>query len=111
MININNLHDNQTIKNYKELCKLLNIKQTSGYAKNKQLEELQLYCNYHKDDHKFIIDKVIENPVITLDEILKNKNNKYITLLADIVLEYLYNQPTELKELLSGKLIKKKLKK
>ena len=93
------------------MCKLLNIKQTSGYAKNKQLEELQSYCNYHKDGHKFIIDKVIENPVITLDEILKNKNNKYITLLADIVLEYLYNQLTELKELLSGKLIKKKLKK
>ena len=99
MININNLQNGQIIKNYKELCTLLEVKPSSGNGKAKQLEELQLYCKYHKDGNKFIIDEIIENPVITLDEILKNKNSKYITLVANIILEYLYNKPTELKEI------------
>ena len=99
MMNINNLQEGQTIKNYKELCTILEIKSTTGGSKVKQLEELQLYCNYHKYGHKYIIDNIVETPVITLDDILKNKNNKYITLVANIILEYLYNEPSELKEI------------
>ena len=99
MININNLKEGQTIKNYKELCEILEIKTTTGGSKVKQLEELQLYCKYHNEGHKYIIDNIVETPVITLDDILKNKNNKYITLVANIILEYLYNEPTELKEI------------
>ena len=99
MINTNNLQEGQIINNYKELCSILEIKATSGNGKVKQMEELSLYVNFHKEGYKIIIDKIIETPVITLDEILKNKNNKYITLVANIILEYLYNEPTELKEI------------
>ena len=99
MINTNNLQEGQIINNYKELCSILEIKATSGNGKVKQMEELSLYVNFHKEGYKIIIDKIIETPVITLDDILKNKNNKYITLVANIILEYLYNEPSELKEI------------
>jgi hypothetical protein len=98
-MNINNLKEGQIIKNYKELCNILNIKVTTSDSKTKQLEELSLYCNYERQGNKYIINKIIDNPTITLNDILKNKNSKYIHLLSNIILEYLYNDPKQLKEI------------
>ena len=53
-----NLHEGQVFKNYKELCKLLEIKCAGGNQKKVQLKELDRYCSYHKDGHKYIIDKI-----------------------------------------------------
>lgn len=97
-MNINNLKTGQIIKNYKELCLMLNIKTTTGGSKIKQMEELKLYCNYHKEGNKFIIDEIYKNPTITLNDVLKSKNSKYIKPLADGLLEQLYNHPTELEQ-------------
>lgn len=98
-MNINNLKENTTIKNYKELCSILEIKATTGATKQKQLEELKIYCDYERSGNKYIINKVIYNPTITIKDILKNKNNKYIEILSNIILEYLYNNPEELRDL------------
>ena len=98
-MNINNLKEGQTIKNYKELCTILEIKITTGDTKIKQLHELQLYFKYTKEGNKFIITEIIDKPVITLNDILKSKNSKYIHLLANTILEYLYNNPEQLKEI------------
>jgi hypothetical protein len=101
-LNINNLQEGQVIKNYKELCGILEIKATTnGITKNKQMEELKLYCNYEKQGNKYIIKEIYEtpiDPVLTIDDLLKTKNNKYIKLLANIIVEYLYNNPDEVKE-------------
>lgn len=87
------------IKNYKELCKVLEIKESGGNTKIKQLKELLLYCNYTKEGNKYIIKEVYKTPVITINDILKSKNNKYITILSNIILQYLYNNPEELKQI------------
>ena len=55
---IENLREGMVIKNYKELCKLLEIKEQGGSSKRIQFKELDRYCSYHKDGHKIIIDKI-----------------------------------------------------
>lgn len=87
------------IKNYKELCSILEIKTTTGEAKQKQLRELELYCKYKKQGNKFIIEEVCYKPTLKLEDILKTSNNKYIWLLSNIIIEYLYNNPNELQEI------------
>lgn len=87
------------IKNYKELCSILEIKETTGGSKQKQLKELELYCKYKKEGYKFVIEDIYNKPILKLEDILKTKNSKYIKLLSNIILEYLYNNPNELKEI------------
>lgn len=99
-MNINNLKEGQTIKNYKELCEILDIKHaTNTTYKNKQLEELKLYCKFTKEGNKYIIEEIYNQPTITISDILKSKNNKYIKLLADIMLEQLYKNPKNLEQI------------
>ena len=62
MINVVRLQKGMIIKNYKELCGLLDLRVTSGGAKENQLKELEMYCNYSKQGHKFIINEVYNNP-------------------------------------------------
>ena len=55
---IENLHEGMVIKNYGELCKLLEIERTGGSSKRAQLKELDTYCSYHTQGHKIIIDEI-----------------------------------------------------
>lgn len=55
---IENLEKGMVIKNYKELCKMLEIKTTTGEAKQNQLKELAELVEYHKDGNKFVIDNI-----------------------------------------------------
>lgn len=61
-MNINKLHQGQIIKNYKELCLLLDIKPTGGDSKKSQHKELDRYCLYHKEGNKYIIDEIYDAP-------------------------------------------------
>lgn len=93
-INIKNLYKGQIIKNYQLLCKILGITPTTGYSKIKQLNELALYCNYKKEGNKFIIIEVYNNidpDIIELNSLIRSNNSKYIKLLSNILLEYIYN--------------------
>lgn len=56
---INNLKQGQIIKNYKELCSLLEVKTKTGGAKINQLKELEKYIKYHKEGNKFIVDEIL----------------------------------------------------
>ena len=47
-MNIENIKKGMVIKNYKELCKLINIKPTTGEAKQNQLNKLAELVEYHK---------------------------------------------------------------
>lgn len=55
---IENLKKGMEIKNYRELCKLLNIKVKSSNSKKAQLKELERFFKYHKEGNKFIIDSI-----------------------------------------------------
>lgn len=88
---IENITEGMVIKNYKELSKLLGVPNTGGNIKKKHLKELQRYVEYHKNGHKFIIDKVYDKPKPEIDGRGKNPNShrnqngaygKYIRLLV-----------------------------
>ena len=57
-----NLYEGQVFKNYKEMCEVLEIKPTTGGAKQAQFKELDTYCEYSKQGHKIIVDTVFETP-------------------------------------------------
>ncbi len=63
-MNLNNIEECMIIKNYKELCKLLEIPIKTGNTKIKQEKELSEYIEYHKEGHKFIIDKIRDKPLV-----------------------------------------------
>lgn len=87
-ININNLKEGQTIKNYKELCNILEVKISNGNSKIKQIKEMDHYFKYRKEGNKYIIEEIYINPTISINEL---KQGKYIKQLSNIILEYLYN--------------------
>lgn len=66
-MNIEKLYQGQTIKNYKELCLLLDIKPTGGDSKKSQHKELDRYCLYHKEGNKYIIDEIYLNVLEKVD--------------------------------------------
>lgn len=57
---IQNLYQGQVLKNYKELCAILDINVEAGNSKKAQLKELERYVSYHKEGNKFIIDEIHE---------------------------------------------------
>ena len=73
-MNINNLHEGQTIKNYKELCNIIGWKIATGNTKIAQLKDLERYCEYEKLGNKFIIKEVFKNPLPKIDN--RGGNNK-----------------------------------
>lgn len=77
---IHKLHAGMIIKNYKELCAILEIKIKSGNSKMIQLKELSRFVQYHKEGFKIIIDKIYNVP----KEKINNTNHymaKYNNLL------------------------------
>lgn len=52
---IENLRVGMEIKNYKELCKVLELKETTGRGRKNQLDWIQDYVKYKKKGHRFMI--------------------------------------------------------
>ena len=59
-MNINNITEGQILKNYKELCKILEMELKTGDSKIAQLKELERYISYDKDGNKFVIKSIFE---------------------------------------------------
>ena len=64
-MNISNLKIGMIIKNYKELCKVLEIEVTDGNSKKRQLKEFAEVVTYHKEGNKFVIDDIDYSPADT----------------------------------------------
>ena len=60
LLNLENIKEGMVVKNYKEMCKLFDIKPKSGNSKISQLKDWECYFSYHKSGNKFIIDEIIE---------------------------------------------------
>lgn len=75
---LDKLQAGKTFKNYKELCKELEIPVKGGKGKQYQLEDLKRYCKYKKEGHKFIIEEVYDKPKI--------KNNESFIRLIELLL-------------------------
>ena len=91
---IENLKVNQEIKNYKELCSILEIKPTGGDSKKAQIKELERFIKYHKKGNKFIIDEIYSEPLPPIENL---KNNKYSIYIENLILHMLTKCPIDKK--------------
>ena len=80
------------IKNYKELCKLLNQEPTTGNAKKAQHKEWQRYFNYEKSGQKYIITEIYDNPLQKNDKRSLGNSSIYVQHIELILLNYLSKQ-------------------
>lgn len=84
--NIHKICEGLIVKNYKELCELLEIPVQSGKSKKIQLQDLMRYVEYKKEGHKFIITKIYKNPNKKKD---KRKETIYGQYIEKLILDLL----------------------
>lgn len=77
---IENLHEGQVFKNYREFCKVVDVKRTGGQSKIAQFKELSTYCNYHKEGYKIIIDEIFKERKEKDDNRYKNFPNFKVSI-------------------------------
>ncbi len=80
------------IKNYKELCKILNEEAKTGKAKQLQLKNWKRYFDWEKDGQKFIIVDIYDTPLPKEDLRRKGNNSIYKNYIELILLQYLSKQ-------------------
>lgn len=83
------------VKNYKELCILLEVEcKTGGDSKKSQLKEIERYINYEKQGHKFIVKEIYKEPLQLIDgRLISSKAATYIDDLELLLLNFLlYNK-------------------
>ena len=66
-MNIENLKEGMVVKNYKELCKLLEIEPKTSNSKKAQFKEMNTLFSYHKEGQKIIIDEIYEEKKVKED--------------------------------------------
>ena len=76
--------DELIIKNYKEMCKILNEEETGRDSKKSQIEEWSRYFDFTRDGQKYIINDIYDkelpknvyvSPFDTLNELLICEKN------------------------------------
>jgi hypothetical protein len=91
-----NLTKGLIVKNYKELCELLEITPSAGNTKKAQFKELDSFCTYHKEGNKYIIDTIFDVPKEKEDLRKYNggdhNNIEYIQTIETLVLNLLAEQ-------------------
>ena len=103
---IDNLYEGQVIKNYKELCGLLEEKVANGGRnKNLQLKEFERYFSYHKEGNKFIIDEIYKEPKQKVEN--RGTNGKYSDDIQVLILNLLAQSKDKCVLLSTGQLFKK----
>lgn len=78
-MNISNLYPGLMLKNYKELCTILDIKPTnSNNSRKAQYKELERYCTYTKQGQKIIIGELFPDPLPKQDNRKEGNHSKYV---------------------------------
>lgn len=62
-MNTKNLKNDMIVKNYTEMCLLLEEEKKTGYSKIAQHKEWERHFSFGKDGHKYIIKEIFETPV------------------------------------------------
>ena len=85
----------QVIKNYKELCSLLNIDSTkvNGSQKKILLEELERFIAYERDGNKYIITQIYKTP--KEDKKKEDKRTGIYTRCIEMILTHFLAHPNE----------------
>ena len=87
---VTKLKPGDIIKNYKELCLILELPVLAGNSKKYQLKNLNCYFDYKKDGQKFIITEVYSSP--KEKENKKLENSIYLKYIQIILMDLLVNR-------------------
>lgn len=80
------------VKNYKQLCVILNQEPTTSNSKKSQHKEWKRYFDYEKSGQKYIIIKIYSEPLPRNDKRLLGNNSIYIKHIELLLLNYLSRQ-------------------
>ena len=85
------LKEGQVIKNYKELCKILDLKIEAGNSKIAQMKELERYYKFSKQGYKIIVEEVYAETKLKKDARGNNGKHfmKYDNLMDNILINLL----------------------
>lgn len=86
---IENLKEGMIVKNYPEMCELLDQKVTGGKSKKLQVEDWERYFAYHKQGQKFIIDKVYDIPKPKIKASRKGIGSVYSNIIQSLIIHML----------------------
>lgn len=82
------IYEGLIVKNYKEMCQLLDEKITGGNSKKAQLNNWKRYFDFQKDGQKFIITKIYTKP-LPMSKAEKIRGGMYVRdiecLLVDLI--------------------------
>ena len=91
-INTSNLKVGQVVKNYKELCALLEEEVKTGKSKQLQLDNLKRFFEWEKAGQKFIITDIYDTPLPKVDGRSSGNNSKYVRCIELLLLRYLLDK-------------------
>lgn len=91
-INTSNLKVGQVVKNYKELCALLEEEVKTGKSKQLQLDNLKRFFEWEKVGQKFIITDIYDTPLPKVDSRSSGNNSKYVKCIEILLLRYLLDK-------------------
>lgn len=101
---VENLHEGQVIKNYKELCKILEIEEKPGKSRQLQHNHFNQYFEYKKEGHKYIINKIYKN---VENKIKRGGNNRlFVDDFRNLIISILHNNRSETMLMSKGMLYK-----
>nr|DAV24338.1 MAG TPA: hypothetical protein [Bacteriophage sp.] len=91
-IRTNKLNIGMVVKNYKELCSLLNQEVKTGNSKKYQFEDFKCYFDWEKSGQKFIISDIYDTPLTKEDKRKLGNNSIYVQCIEVILLQFLSQQ-------------------
>lgn len=88
---ISNLKEGMILKNYKELCGVLDVepKKTGSNSYKSQIREFETRFEFHKQGHKIIIDKIYEEAKANMYSKANGNNSQYIDDMEYLMLNLL----------------------
>lgn len=88
-MNTGKLKKNKVFKNYREMCNILEIRQTTGKARILQFKELERFCEYRKEGNKIIIDVVYRKEKPKVDKRTYGNNNAKAKATRYLLMDFL----------------------
>lgn len=106
LMKIKNLKEGMIVKNYKELCKILEIKEATSNSKKAQLKDLDMYAKYKKEGHKFIIEEIYPRAKDREDGRVSGNNSVYKNDIEILIMDMLSKRGKKIDMISIGSLLK-----
>lgn len=103
-MNVANLKEGIEIKNYPELCKVLEMPKKAGNSKKSQLKELERFVNFQQIGHSFLIKEIYATAKEKVDN--RGKTSVYGDMIQLLVMDYLIESNSDTTVITRNQLLK-----